>query len=115
MDVTIVDNEIDRHEMRKVIDARAAMIYGLITKEEFDNLPRKQWLDFDEDERTFTVVDNREGQCFVEWLATLDGAVLYICGFHQTSEDRDEWDYAGAVKDRGGVDVKEGEGWPACI
>ena len=111
MDITIVDNEIDRQEMRKVMDAYADMSDGKLSKEEFDKLPRKQWLDFDEDEKAlpFTVVDNREGECFVEGFATLDGAILYICDCHMTCENQNEWDYYGAVRDHGGVDEKSGD------
>lgn len=110
MDVTIVDNDIDRQEMRKVMDAYADMTNGDITKEEFSKLPRKQWLDFDENEKAlpFTVVDNREGECFVEGFTTLDGAILYICDCHMTCENQDEWDYYGAVRDHCGVDEKDG-------
>ena len=108
MNVTIVDNDIDRQEMRKVMDAYADMTNGDITKDEFGKLPRKQWLDFDENEKAlpFTVVDNREGECFVEGFATLDGAILYICDCHMTCENQDEWDRFGAVRDHGGVDKK---------
>lgn len=111
MDVTIVDNEIDRQEMYRVMDAHADMSSGDLSKEEWNNrdkYPRKQWLDFDEDDKAlpFTVVDNREGECFVEGFSTLDGAILYICDCHMTCEDQADWDFMGAVKDRGGVDEK---------
>ena len=94
--------------MRKVMDAYADMTNGDITKEEFGKLPRKQWLDFDENEKDlpFVVVDNREGECFVEGFATLDGAILYICDCHMTCEDQEDWDFLGAVRDNGGVDEK---------
>jgi hypothetical protein len=111
MDVTIVDNDIDRQEMRKVMDAYADMLNGDLSKEEWNNTdkyPRKQWLDFDGDEKAlpFTVVDNREGECFVEGFSTLDGAILYICDCHMTCEDQEDWDYYGSVRDHGGVDEK---------
>ena len=111
MDITIVDNEHDRSEMKRVLDAYADMTNGDLSKEAWndkDRFPRKQWLDFDEDEKAlpFTVVDNRDGECFVEGFATLDGAMLYICDCHTTCEDQESWDYMGAVKDRGGVDEK---------
>jgi hypothetical protein len=64
---------------------------------------------FYEDEKAlpFTVVDNREGECFVEGFSTLDGAILYICDCYITCENQEDWDYMGAVKDRGGVDEKD--------
>ena len=116
MDVTIVDNERDREEVKRVLDGHADMSDGDITKDEWSNeskFPRKQWL-MVEDEKAaqqsgypFTVVDNREGECFVEGFSTLDGAILYLCDCHITCEDQESWDYHGAVKDRGGLDVKE--------
>ena len=54
-------------------------------------------------------MDNREGECFVEGFMTLDGALLYLCDCHITCEGQEDWDYHGAVKDRGGLDVKEGD------
>lgn len=116
MDVTIVDNESDREEVRRVLDGHADMSNGDITKEEWGDeskFPRKQWL-MVEDEKAaqqtgypFTVVDNRGGECFVEGFMTIDGALLYLCDCHTTCEGQDNWDYYGSVKDRGGLDVKE--------
>lgn len=111
MDITIVDNERDREEMKRVMDGHADMINGDISKEAWNDterFPRKQWLDFDEDAKAlpFMVVDNREGECFVEGFATLDGAMLYICDCYTTCEDQVQWDYMGAVKDRGWLDEK---------
>lgn len=111
MEVTIVDGKADRDEMYRVMNAHADMLNGDLSKEEWNNAdkyPRKQWLDFDENEKDlpFTVVDNRGGECFVEGFATLDGAILYICDCHITCEYQYEWDYTGAVKDRGGLDEK---------
>lgn len=111
MDITIVDNERDREEMKRVMDGHADMVNGDISKEAWNDTekyPRKQWLDFDEDAKAlpFMVVDNREGECFVEGFATLDGAMLYICDCYMTCEDQVQWDYTGAVKDRGWLDEK---------
>ena len=111
MDITIVDNPKDREEMKRVMDGYADMVYGDISKKAWNDTekyPRKQWLDFDEDEKAFpfTVVDNREGECFMAGFSTLDGAMLYICDCYTTCEDQDEWDYMGAVKDKGGLDEK---------
>lgn len=113
MEVTIVDGKSDREEMYRVLDAHADMLNGDLSKEEWNNAdkyPRKQWLDFCEynNDLPFIVVDNREGECFVEEFATLDGAILYICDCHITCEYQDEWDYMGAVRDQGGLDVKDG-------
>lgn len=113
MDVTIVDNEIDRQEMYRVMDAHADMINGKISKEEWadeSRFPRKQWLRAEgfPGDLPFTVVDNRGGECFVEGFSTLDGAVLYICDCHITCEHQEDWDYTGSIKDCGGLDVKDG-------
>lgn len=118
MDVTIVDNDYDRAIVKRVLDGHADMLNGDIAIEEWRNeekFPRKQWL-MVEDEKAaeqagypFTVVDNRDGVCFVEGFSTLDGAILYLCDCHITCERQSDWDYHGAVKDRGGLDEKEGE------
>lgn len=111
MEVTIVDGKADRDEMYRVMNAHADMLNGDLSKEEWNNAdkyPRKQWLDFDDNSKAlpFMVVDNREGECFVEGFSTLDGAMLYICDCYTTCEDQVQWDYMGAVKDRGGLDEK---------
>lgn len=114
MDITIVDNEFDREEMNRVMDGYSAKIDGECPDwDDVNKYPRKQWLWFSDvkgDERApFVVVDNRDGECFVEQFATLDGAMLYICDCHTTCEDQEGWDYFGAVNDRGGFSEKEDE------
>lgn len=118
MDVTIVDNESDREEVRRVLDGHADMSNGDITREEWrdeSKFPRKQWLMVENEKAAqqtgypFTVVDNREGECFVEGFMTLDGALLYLCDCYITCEGQEDWDYHGSVKDRGGLDMKEGD------
>lgn len=114
MDLTIVDNDLDKKEMDRVMDGHAAKIDGECPDwDDVNKYPRKQWLWFSDmkgDERApFVVVDNREGECFVEQFATLDGAMLYICDCYMTCEHQYDWDYTGSVKDRGGFDLKDGE------
>ena len=116
MEITIVNNDADREEVMRVLDGHADMSNGDIDRFEWEDrerFPRKQWL-IVEDERAsilsslpFTVVDNRAGECFVESFSTLDGALLYLCDCHTTCEHQDDWDYCGAVKDRGGLGPKE--------
>lgn len=114
MDITIVDNEFDRKEMKRVMDGHAAKIDGECPDwDDRNKYPRKQWLWFSDikggEHAPFVVVDNRDGECFVEQFATPDGAMLYICDCHLTCEDQKNWDYFGAVKDRKGFDEKENE------
>lgn len=114
MDVTIVDNDIDRDEVERVMDGHGRKLDGECPDwDDTDQYPRKQWLflsDMRGDEGSpFIVVDNREGECFVEGFATLDGALLYLCDCHMTCEHQHDWDYTGSVKDRGGFDLKEGD------
>ena len=116
MDVTIVDSERDRKEVKRVLDGYADMSNRDITREEWGNeerFPRKQWLMFEDEKAAhqpgypFTVVDNRDGECFVEGFSTLDGAMLYLCDCHFTCEHQDDWDRHGAVVARGGLGGKE--------
>ena len=114
MDVTVVDNDYDRAVMHRVMNGHAAMLDGECPDwDDTVKYPRRQWLwfsDVRDDEATpFVVVDNRDGQCFIEDFATLDGALLYLCDCHMTCEHQDDWDYMGAVKDRGGFDIKDDE------
>ena len=54
MDITIVDNPTDREEMKRLLDGHADMINGDISKEAWNDTekyPRKQWLDFDQEQR----------------------------------------------------------------
>lgn len=111
MDITIIDNPSDKAEMDKVLDAHYMYIAGKLSCEEWydsDRYPRKQWLHFDGSEEAarageqFVVVDNRDGDCFVEAFKTLDGALLYLCDVHMTTEGQDEWDRVGAVSGNGG-------------
>lgn len=50
----------------------------------------------------FVVVDSQpEGRdVFVESFDTIDGALMYALGVHEAST-RDDWDHAGALRDRG--------------
>lgn len=111
MDVTIIDNLSDKAEMDKVLDAYYMYTDGELSGEEWhnsDKYPRKQWLNFDGSREAaragepFVVVDNRSGDCFVETFKTLDGALLYLCDVHMTTERQEEWDRAGAVSGNGG-------------
>lgn len=106
MDVTIIDNPTDKVEMDKVLDAYYMYVEGNLSREEWydeGRYPRKQWLYFNGSrEEPFEVVDNRSGDCFVETFETLDGALLYLCDVHMTTERQDEWDRVGAVSDNGG-------------
>ena len=111
MKIEFVRNAKEREELHRVTNAYSDMIGGLLSKDDWNNdelYPRKVWIDFVEDNEggsmPFMVLDNRTGDCFEEDFATLDGAILYATDVHTTTEHQDEWDYMGAVKDRGGVD-----------
>ena len=104
MQVTIVDNEIDAKELECVIGGYAEMINGDLSKEEWESdFPRKQWLKYEKGaELPYVVVDNRDGQCFVEDFSTLDGAMQYVLDIRMTHEDQMEWDKEGMIKQIGG-------------
>lgn len=104
MEVTIVDNEIDAKEVQCVLGGYAEMINGDLSREEWEaDFPRKQWLKFEKgNSLPYIVVDNRDGQCFVEDFATLDGALQYLLDIHMTHEDQEDWDVNGRVKEIGG-------------
>lgn len=49
----------------------------------------------------FVVVDSPTGKdVFVESFDTIDGALMYALGIHET-DTRDDWDHDGSLKDRG--------------
>lgn len=112
MEITICNNNQTRIEKKRVCDGYADLGDGKITLEDWadeDRFPRKQWLDVEVNPQTdvasFIVVDNRSGDCFVESFDTLDGAMLYLCDIHTTCSGQHEWDYPGAVKERGSLDI----------
>lgn len=109
MEVTIVDNPLDKAEANRTLDAHLEYICGNISREEWGKFPRKQWLIFDGTSpcNEFCVVDNRAGECFIETFRTLDGAMLYLCDCHMSTSYQSEWDYCGAVMDHGGFDKKD--------
>lgn len=115
MEVTIVDDAETREEVSRVLNGREALISGGISQREWEDrgkYPRRQWLIFEGDgpyqpSCPFTVVDNRDGECFVEGFCTLDGALLYLCDCHLTTEWQEEWDVHGAVRKHGGFCAKE--------
>ena len=119
MEVTIVTTSAEREEMKRTLDAYADLVGNEMTKEEFKaRYPRKVWLDTEEcsshrkspDLLPFLVVDNREGECFVEGFATLDGAILYATDVYMTPEHQEDWDYMGAVRDGGDLRYRLEEG-----
>ena len=55
------------------------------------------------------MVDNTQGDCFVEEFDTLDGAMLYAAGIYLTSENQSNWDYMGALKEGGDLTEREPE------
>lgn len=110
MELTIVTTQAERDKMKATLDAYADLPGNGMTKEEFKaRYPRKVWLDTEEcsnrrkfpDLLPFLVVDNRDGECFVEGFETLDGALLYATDVHTTTERQSEWDYKGAVEEGG--------------
>lgn len=111
MKAVIVDNALERAEMRRVLDGHADFTDGKLSRSEWADegrFPRWRWLDCEETELgfRFIVVDNSDGECFVESFETLDGAILYLTDCKLTPEKQHEWDYAGAIRDRGGIDEK---------
>ena len=108
MELTIITTEAERREMRDTLNAYASYIDGDTPKEVFlHDFPRKVWVDTEECTKgshlPFTVVDNREGECFCEDFATLDGALLYATDVYTTPEHQETWDYMGAVRDGGDI------------
>lgn len=112
MELVIVSDELEQAVVNRVMDGHAAKIDGKCPDwDDREKYPRKVWMfwsDLPGDERMpYVVVDNRDGECFVEQFATLDGAWLYATGVYTTSEYQSDWDYPGAVKDRGGWSEKD--------
>lgn len=112
-EVTIVNDDFSREECRRVRNGYADYGDGQISAAEWsdvDKFPRKQWLEFVPGDESFLVTDNRTGDCFVECFQTLDGALLYLSDVKTTCEHVEDWDYYGAVKDRGGFMAEDNEG-----
>ena len=112
MDLTIVDNDYEQAVVDRVMDAHAAYIDGECPDwHDAEKYPRRQWLFFSgtrgDEAMPYVVVDNRSGDCWVEQFATLDGALMYVTDVHLTCEHQNDWDYPGAMKDRGGWKEKE--------
>jgi len=107
MEVTIVTTKAERDEMKRTLNDYADL---KVSRKEFhEKYPRKVWIDTEacsdncRDILQFLMVDNREGDCFVESFDTLDGAILYATGVYMTTEHQEDWDYMGAVKDGGDI------------
>ena len=102
MQFTFVTDDRERREYRKVIDAYSSFASGNMSKEEYGKLPRKEWIDVvlrnDGLQRSFLVVDNRTGDCWVEEFDTLDGAILYATDVVLTPDGSEDFDYEGAAK-----------------
>lgn len=112
MDIVMVNEDWEREEVKRVLDGHAAMVNTEMPADDWRDeheYPRKVWIFMEPTESlvcgnmNFVVVDNREGECYVEDFETLDGAMLYACDVHLTCEDQESWDYPGAVKDRGSL------------
>ena len=114
MKLTIVNDDVERAVLSRVLNGYSDLVSDRITADEWRDearYPREVWVEFSESNAggrmPFIVVDNRDGNCYVEDFATLDGAMLYACDCHMTCELQDGWDYMGAVKDRGGLDLRK--------
>lgn len=108
MNVEIVTDETGMEVVNRVMNGHASMISGDIGRKEWEDearYPRKTWIYIDKNlgALPFVVVDNREGECFVEEFGSLDGAMLYACDVYLTGEYQESWDYPGAVRDRGNL------------
>jgi hypothetical protein len=101
MEITIVTTEEEREEYKKTLDARCAFISNKITREQWENFPKKVWVDLVNQygSTLFIVVDNQDSNCFVEEFQTLDGALLYATDCKLTTEDQEDWDYMGALRE----------------
>ena len=114
MDITIVTTSEERKEYEKCVNARCEYVSNNITREEWEKFPKKVWVDVVDGGRgvncpAFLVVDNSDGQCFVEEFETLDGAMLYASGIKLTTENQEDWDYMGALRDGGELIGREPE------
>lgn len=119
MNVKVVTEAYEMDVVNRVMDGHAALSRGDIDEKEWgdtSSYPRETWIYFDKDEHEmpFVVVDNREGECFVEQFKSLDGAMLYACDVYLTGEHQETWDYPGAVKDHGGLRNDE-EKWVISV
>lgn len=119
MEVTIVTTSAERDEIKRTLDGYLKMADNEITPDEFRrDYPSKIWIDTElcqsyDARKPFHVMDNRDGECYCEDFATLDGAVLYATGVYMTPEHREDWDYKGAVRDGGDIRYRLEEG-DAC-
>lgn len=104
MEITVVSSESERKEMLGVIDAYGRMADGKMSKTDFNaNVPTKVYIDFRKGEHNpWLVVDNRDGECFTEDFATLDGAMLYATDCRFTTDGVEEWDRQGAAAENMG-------------
>lgn len=116
MEVTIVTTSAERDEMKRTLDGYLKVVSNEITVDEFRReYPRKVWIDTElcrshDAKMPFQVVDNREGECYCEAFATLDGAVLYATDVYMTPAHQKDWDYMGAVRDGGDLQYRLEEG-----
>lgn len=116
MEVTIVTTSAERDEMYRTLDGYLKIEDGEITSDEFRrDYPHKIWIDTElcnshDAVMPFRVVDNRDGECFCEDFATLDGTVLYATDIYMTPEHQGDWDYMGSVRDGGSIRYRLEEG-----
>lgn len=115
MEITLVTNKQEREEYKKAIDTYCN---EKVSSDEKDKLPKKVWVDLVNDGRgvkgpPFVVVDNTQGNCFIEEFETLDGAILYAAGIYLTPENQSDWDYMGALKDGG--DLTDMKKWQSTV
>lgn len=105
MEITIVTTEYEREEYNKTLDARCAFVSNEITREQWECFPKKVWVDLvsQDGSSLFIVVDNQDSNCLVEEFQTLDGALLYATDCKLTTEDQEDWDYMGALRDGGDI------------
>jgi hypothetical protein len=110
VNVNIVTDELEMSLVKRVMDGHAALLNGEILRSEWNDrslCPRDVFLfisDIRGDESApFVVVDNRDGECFVEQFSSLDGALFYACDVYIGVANKGTWDYPGAAKDRGNL------------
>lgn len=94
MKITFVQNDKEKAESDRVIRAGLSLRKAKVGT----------WIlppDLSKDSK-FVVVDSEPAgeDVFVESFDTIDGALLYALGIHE-ADTQDNWDYMGALKDRG--------------
>ena len=95
--IKFVQSNKDLEQLREVLDSNLTGALG-------GYFPRGVWISPPglSDDNTYTVLDNNDGNAFLEKFDTIDGALLYALGIKDLgSGSQSKWDKPGALKEHG--------------